>query len=168
MKYNFLIISIVITSFFLSAQSNRKADKDTQTWRYEIEALNEVGVQGTCLVKVWTYSKKIVTATEQAKKNAVHGLLFKGYAGSQRIPFREPIINNINAEVEYAEFFKSFFSDGGKFMKYVNVSGDAISAQDVYQVGKEYKVGVIVSVNIEGLRKDMEEAGIIKKMGSMF
>jgi len=168
MKKHILLVIFLLSLVLLQAQSKRKADNDTKAWRYEIEALNVVGDQGSCLLKVWTYSKKIATATEQAKKNAVHGLLFKGYAGGKNVPYKNPLVTNTNAEVEFAEFFESFFADGGKYMKYVNVSGDAIAAQDVYQVGKEYKVGVVVSVNFKGLREDLEAAGIIRGLSSGF
>jgi GTP-sensing pleiotropic transcriptional regulator CodY len=35
-------------------------------------------------------------------------------------------------------------------------------------VGKEYKVGVTVSVSKDQLRKDLEAAGVIKSLGSGF
>lgn len=167
MKKQALFIAIILTLFAVNGQSKRKADKDTQEWKYEIEVVG-IGTQGTSLVKAWTYSKKIATATEQAKKNAVHGILFKGYAGKAGIPGMKALVNDPNAEVQYEEFFKTFFEDGGKYMKYVYVSGDAIAAQDVYEVGKLYKVGVVVSVNIRELRADLEQAGIIRSLNSGF
>ena len=33
---------------------------------------------------------------------------------------------------------------------------------------KEYKVGVVLSVNVTALRKDLEDAGIIKSLGAGF
>jgi predicted RecA/RadA family phage recombinase len=72
-------------------------------------------------------------------------------------------------ETTQEEFFKEFFKDGGKYSKYVTlVNNGAIAAGDVMKVGKEYKVGVIVSVNTAGLRKDLEQAGIIKALTNGF
>lgn len=152
----------------ISAQARKKADKDTENWRYEIECAG-VGTQGTYLIKSWSYSKKPNVALEQAKKNAVHGVVFKGFAGKQGVPGQKALASNPNIEQEKAEFFKDFFADNSKYMKYVNVSGDgSVAAGDRMKVGKEYKVGVVVSVNVSALRTDLEQAGIIKSLGSGF
>lgn len=54
-------------------------------------------------------------------------------------------------------------------MKFVSTSNDgAVDAGDVKKVGKEYKIGVVLSVNVSALRKDLEDAGIIKSLGAGF
>lgn len=54
-------------------------------------------------------------------------------------------------------------------MKYVSVSTDGqISADDRKKVGKEYKVGIVISVMKDALRKDLESAGVIKGLSSGF
>ncbi len=161
------LMTLVITGA-ASAQKKKKADKDTKQWRYEIEVV-ATGGQGSYLIKVWSYSKKPAVAIEQAKKNAVHGVIFKGFAGKQGIAGQKPLAQDPNVEQEKAEFFESFFADGGKYMKFVSVSNDgAVAAEDRMKIGKEYKVGVVVSVLKDNLRKDLEAAGIIKSLGSMF
>ncbi len=81
MKTKFILLAV---SFVLClpvfAGSKKKADKDTEHFRYEIECAGN-GAQGTYLVKVYSYSKKPNVAAEQCKKNAVHGIIFKGYSG---------------------------------------------------------------------------------------
>jgi hypothetical protein len=168
---NKTLLSIILLlgfTFMVQAQAKRKADKDTEAWRYEIEAV-QTGVQGTYLVKIWSYSKKPDIAIEQAKKNAVHGIIFRGFAGIPGVTGQKPLASNVNLEEEKADFFKPFFSDRGKYMKFVSVTNDgAVAAEDRLKVGKEYKIGVIVSVDVMGLRKDLEDAGIIKKLGAGF
>lgn len=152
----------------LTFGQKRKANKDTHSWRYEIECAG-IGKEGTYLVKVWSYSKNGHIAIEQAKKNAVHGVVFKGFTGGQGCGTQRAIASNPNIEVEKEEFFKLFFADGGKYMKYVNVSSDGnIAAKDRLRVGKEYKIGVIVSVMKDALRKDLEDAGVIRSLSSGF
>lgn len=151
------------------AQAGKKADKDTKIWRYEVQCVG-VGVEGTKLVKVFSYSKKPDVAAEQAKKNAVHAMIFKGYVGNSGsgCPSQKPLANS-SLEDEKAEFFDAFFADGGKYMKFVTMSGDGqVAAEDRMKVGKEYKVGVVVSVMYDQLRKDLEDAGIIKGLSSGF
>ena len=163
------LLLIVLTSFSLSISAqNKKADKDTRNWVYEIGPVG-VGTQGSYLIKVWSYSKKPIVAIEQAKKNAVHGIIFKGFTGIQGVPGQRPLTNNPNLEVEQAEFFKNFFAEGGKYMKFVNITNDgSVAAEDRLKIGKEYKIGVVVSVNVAGLRKDLEDAGILRGLSSGF
>ena len=163
------LLLIVLTSFSVSISAqNKKADKDTRNWVYEIEPVG-VGTQGSYLIKVWSYSKKPMVALEQAKKNAVHGIIFKGFTGIQGVPGQRPLTNNPNLEVEQAEFFKNFFAEGGKYMKFVNITNDgSVAAEDRLKIGKEYKIGVVVSVNVAGLRKDLEDAGMVRGLSSGF
>lgn len=165
---------LVALVFFLTfsvntfAQARKKADKDTNAWRYELEAV-QTGVQGTYLIKVWSYSKKAEVAIEQAKKNAVHGIIFRGFSGKDRVPGQAPLTNNPNLVDEKADFFEEFFADGGKYLKFVSTTNDgAVAAEDRLKIGKEYKIGVILSVNITTLRKDLENAGLIKGLSSGF
>lgn len=164
----FALMLIVPAIGFSQKKKIKKANEDTAQWRYEIEAL-EVGTQGTCLVKVWSYSKKPEVASSQSRKNAVHGVIFKGIPAKDRIPGKKPLVQNASAEAEHADFFKNFFADGGAFMRFVTLTNNgAIEAGDVMKIGKEYKVGVNVTVNYSELRKAMEDAGVIKKLGAGF
>ncbi|MDR2138887.1 MAG: hypothetical protein LBP50_05005 [Tannerella sp.] len=164
-----ILLFILLSVSYASAQrSKRTADRYTREWRYEIEAVG-VGTQGTYLIKVWSYSKKSNLAIEQAKKNAVHGVIFKGFTGMQGVSGQKPLTTNSNLEEEKKDFFEPFFADGGKYMKFVSITNDgSIAAKDRLKTGKEYKIGVIVSVNVSLLRKDLEDAGIIKKLDAGF
>lgn len=171
LKSSITLLFLLLTSiiFGQSAHKQRKANEATEAWRYEIECAS-IGKDGTYLIKVWSYSKNPVIAITQAKKNAVHGVIFKGFSGgglgcaSQR-----PLATNPNIEEEKSDFFDVFFEAGGKYMKYVSESSDGnIDASDRVKVGKEYKIGVIVSVSKDALRKDLEAAGIIKGLTTGF
>lgn len=170
LKYFVILICAAIAATTGFAQSQKKMDKETMQWRYEIEPAVGQGAQGTYLVKVWSYAKKADVATAQAPKNAVHGILFKGYAaynsGSTRIAGQKPLITDPAIEAQNEDFFKEFFKDGGSYSKYVTIVGNG--ATDIIKVGKEYKVGVIVSVQKDALRKALEDAKIIKSMGGIF
>jgi sRNA-binding protein len=72
-------------------------------------------------------------------------------------------------EDEKADFFEPFFEEGGRYMKFVSESSDGnVDAADRVKVGKEYKIGVVVSVHKDALRKDLEAAGIIRGLSSGF
>jgi hypothetical protein len=163
-----LIIAFLASSFVGFAQAKRKADKDTKIWRYELEAAGE-GNDGTYLVKVWSYSKKPDVAIEQAKKNAVHGVVFQGIPAAGRFSSQPPIARTPGLENEKADFFDAFFDDGGAYMKYVAVSNDgSVDGDDRLKVGKEYKIGVVVSVRKDLLKKDLQAQGIVQGLSSGF
>jgi len=172
MKRYILIIALIITAGLINniySQGKKKADKDTEGWRYEIEAVKE-GTMNTYLIKVWSYSNYPEVAIEQAKKNAVHGIIFRGISGNGGVQSKPPLTSDTNLEQEKASFFESFFSEGGKYMKFVNLTNDgSVAAGDRLKIDKNtYKIGVLVSVNVGALRKDLEEAGIIRKLTSGF
>ena len=178
MKYfsnKFVIATIFFLSFslavFSQSRKQKKADEDTMAWNYEIEC-SGVGLQGTYLVKVWSYSKQPKVAIEQAKKNAVHGIIFKGFVGNsgKGCPTQKPMSNNVSLQEENGSFFNSFFAEGGRYKKFVTLSTDgALGAGDIMKVRKGlYKVGVIVSVQKDELRKDLEDAGVVKGLSSGF
>lgn len=164
------LLFAVAYSTSASAQAGNKADKDTKLWHYEVQCVG-VGNEGTKLIKVFSYSKKADVAIEQAKKNAIHAMIFQGFNGNSGsgCPTQKPLTDNPALEQEKKDFFDAFFADGGKYMKFVSISGDGqVAAEDRMKVGKEYKVGVVVSVLYDNLRKDLEAAGIIKGLSSGF
>ena len=167
------IVLLVLFSFIQTANAQKgrkKADKQTVAWRYELEAV-ATGVQGTYQIKVWSYSKNVETATEQAKKNAVHGIIFKGFPNKGRVQGQKPLARNANLYEENEDFFKEFFKrGGGDYMKFVTLANNGqIAAGDRIKISKkEYKIGVVVSVNIAELRKYLETKGIIKGLSDGF
>lgn len=169
-----LIIALTTITFIAKAQQKftkikpTEEDKQTYAWNYEIECAG-VGTDGMYLVKVYTISNKSKLDLEQAKKNAVHGVIFKGFPGKDGCKSQKAIATNPNVEYEKNDFFMNFFQDNGKYMKYVSLSNAGqIDAKDTKKVGKEYKIGVIVTVSKDALRKDLEEAGIIRGLSSGF
>ena len=163
-----LLLSLLVVALcmpVMAAVGKKKADKDTKQFRYELECAGNA-VQGTYLVKVWSYSKKASVAENQCRKNAVHGVIFKGYGGrGAECVQQRPLANNPGVETQYAEYFNSFFADGGEFQKYASI---VEGTTESVKVGKEYKVGCVVSVRKEDLRKALEAAGVIRGLGSMF
>lgn len=166
MKKYIVFIGILVAALGLSSCGTKKsANKDTDKFRYELECAGTAS-QGSYLVKVWSYSRNPKTAAEQCKKNAVHGVIFKGYSGQNGCVSQAPLAKNPGVETEYKEYFERFFSDvNGEYMKYVSLTS---SSQEVVKVGKDYKVGIVVTVQKDALRKALEQAGVIRGLNSGF
>ncbi|MEE2954384.1 MAG: hypothetical protein VX347_04340 [Bacteroidota bacterium] len=165
-----LIAFFMLFSMSADAQwgSKRKSKKNTKQWKYEVKCIGE-GKKGTYSLKVYSYTKKPTKAYvhDEAKRNAVHGVIFKGVSAG-KCSSKPPLARNPNLENEKKEFFESFFADGGKYTKFVTVSS-GIEPGDITKISKkEFKVGLNVAVNIDLLRKDLEAAGVIQGFGSLF
>lgn len=165
MKKCLSLLLILACACMVAVAGNRKRNKanaDTEAFRYELESIQTSGT-GYVNVKVWSYSRRLSIAAEQCKKNAVHGVIFKGSTGEGTQP---PLVKDPAAEADHAEFFEAFFADGGDYMRYV---GNAIGGtNEVVKIGKEYKTGVVVKVNKGLLRKHLEQANIIRSLDSGF
>ena len=166
--------SIVLLAFFFFAQTTnaqkgkKKADKQTIAWRYELEVVG-TGIEGTYQVKAWTYSQNVETATEQGKKNAVHGVIFKGFGDNGPVKGQKALVIDPNSQEDKKDYWETFFkSNGGKYMKFVTLANNGqIGPGDRIKISKkEYKIGVIVSVNVLALRKQLEADGIVKALGA--
>jgi hypothetical protein len=174
---------LLMTVFFiLSCRTTVPVDYSN----YEVQAL-EQGVQGTVLMKVYSYDKTVDSAIERAKMNAVQAVLFKGIPGSNVA--RPMVKEGMDAHKEYFEEFFGLYKIRKRITKrkqnqdyldfsrvfnapyknYVQISNDGtIAPGDRVRVGNSYKVGVVVSVNHRELRKKLETDRIIRGINQGF
>ena len=159
----FFLISGISTIAFSQSKDKKKLAGYTID-NYEVECAG-VGKEGTKLWKIWGYGKKPDAAILQAKRNAVHAAIFKGvYTG--KCPKTEPLLNDPGSEEKNQEYFDIFFQNGGKYLAFVALSGDGM--EERVKVGRQYKVAIIVSVMYSQLRKELEQAGIVKSLNNGF
>ncbi|NOY48647.1 MAG: hypothetical protein GXO84_10745 [Chlorobi bacterium] len=171
LKNSLLLIIMLCVGITANAQwKKNKANEDTKIWRYDLEC-EGIAKQGSKLVKVWSYSKNPKHAISRGMKNAVHGIIFKGYAGGgQGCTSFKPLVKSAETEAKFKDFFDKFFLDGGEYLKYVSAATDgSIAAGDRLKVSRrEYKIGIIVNVQSDQLRKRLEKEGIIRGLTSGF
>jgi len=156
---------LVFLIFSLNVNSQEKKNKDAKLWRYDVEC-EGVSKNGVKLIKVWSYSKKTKRIMASALKNAVHGIIFKGYAnGARGCDSFQPLVEDVTSENKFKTFFDTFFDKNGEYLNYVSsATGGVIAPGDRLKIGKrEYKIGVIVNVLSDQLRERLKVAGIIKK-----
>lgn len=58
-------------------------------------------------------------AISQAKKNALHQIIFIGTDSKNNTCLNQPLVGEVNAIEKYADFFNEFFNDKGEFKNYV-------------------------------------------------
>ena len=161
MRTNFKILLFLV--FTLSVVQS--VAKKPQTVKYEILSAGS-GVQGTSLVKVWVYDKSGKVSDEELKYGAVHGVIFRGFHGTQGMPSQSPIAKNVAVEQQKAEFFSAFFAENGPYLNFASIISE--SYERVRLAKKGYKVGAVISVNKTSLRKELEQAGVIQSLSNGF
>ena len=157
--YKFILL-LFITVFSTTSISAKKVD--VTTTRYEIEGV-ETGSEGTYLVKVYVFTDKPEATAEQLKYAAVHGVLFKGFAG-KGFAAQKAMVNR-DVEITKADFFKAFWNNND-YLAYATIINDVADRIKISK--KEYKLAAIVSVSKDELRKLLEDSGIIRGLNTGF
>ncbi len=136
------------------------------SFNYEVGVIG-VGQDGTKAMKVWGYGSNVDNAIVQAKKNAVAACIFRGIPGGNGAAPTPALCPDSQCEEKNAAYFDQFFETAGTYLKFINLTTDGVpSGQDRLKIKGGYKVAIYVQVMYENLRKELENAGIIAKLGS--
>ncbi len=164
MKKTILFLLVTLLSITLaSAGTQKKGKKNVESYQYDIEYVKTLG-DGMVSVKVWTYHKKVNANLEECRKNAVRGVIFKGYAGGGAA--HSALVKDVTVIAHHQEFFDLFFANNGDYGRFLsNIQNGSI---ETVKFGKQYKTGIVATINMKSLRKHLEAAGIIKGLSSGF
>lgn len=164
-KGRVLAVFILLICIPFCASAKKKKDSAAEIFRYEMECAG-AGNEGSYIVKVWVYSSKPKIDTSLIKEKAVHGVLFKGFTGEPGCTSQKPLIKDSSIEHKKQDFFDTFFGAEKVYQKYVSIVSPSPEVVKVDK--KEFKIGAIVSVEKDLLRKDLEQAGIVRRLNSGF
>ncbi len=159
---------IVIALFLFSIKSismygqNVKQNIDR---RYDIICEGN-GVEGTYLVKVWVYANKLNLKPETLRKYAVHGIIFKGVTGSIKCSGQKPFAKSLSVEEENKEYFDEFFEKKNAYLNFATIVEGTFERVKVTK--RQYKIGAVISVAKDQLRKQLEADNIIRGLSSGF
>lgn len=147
---------VVLSSFvFLSCSSQKKV---IGNYTYKTECLG-LAMDGSQLVKAWGNGRNKHDAIEQAEKNAIRDVLFKGvYEGKQECEKR-PVVAEVNAQQKYESYFIDFFSNQGAYRSFVSLN-DKLESFKGANKGVTYSI--VVLVQRAELKQKMIKDGIIK------
>ena len=160
------LLIVPINSLFSKTNSNRRVTEErTRNWQYESICSESGGTGSSYLIQVTSYVGDVRLALNQAKKNAIHAVLFKGVAGNNLgCTAKEPLIKN-GVYNDNFEYFEDFFYNTRQYNQYATApSGTAESSEKLKR--KMNKVTFIISVNVDELRKKLEYDKIIEPMGA--
>ncbi len=156
LAYFILIFSATSCTTYKSTVSNSTA----AFYNYEIQ--HQGSGAGTETVKVFSYAKNEKEGIELGKLNAIRAILFKGIPNAD---FQKPLVTEVGAEEKFKSYFNEFLKPGGKYLKFVALSSSNL---DVFTSSEQQKVGIIVTIQKDNLRKELEVANIIKALNNGF
>ena len=124
-----------------------------------------IELDGSQTLKAWGNGRNYLDAVEQAKKVAVNDVLFKGILEGKQECEGKPVLFEVNARDNHADYFNKFFADGGEYKNFVNLKDERIQ----HKVTREEKIArnsvthaLIVRVLRPQLIAKMKTDGIIK------
>jgi hypothetical protein len=158
-KKQLLIVLFVLSIFCVRAQNNFGGN-----YSFEIECM-ESELDGSITVKSWGNGKDFADAKDQAQKNAVECVLFKGITdGKPGCPV-SPIVNDYRVKERNKVYFAEFFKDDAEYSQFV-------SSEDQQKNGRKRKgkkeaiesvtYCFVVRVDVVGLESKLKSDGIIK------
>ena len=133
--------------------------KHTLYHSFESECLG-VELDGSETLRAWGRGKNRTDAIEQAKKNAVRDVLFKGVAAGSRECSVRPLVTEVNAQERYAYYFNDFFRDGGEYLKYVSMEDKKTNSN----MKTSNKTQISYSTTVRVLRSQLQQKLIEDKI----
>ncbi len=155
-KNNFWILALSSLMLLSFASNNR-------TYQTECVTLE---TDGYITIKIWNTKKGAKYKPEQARKDAIHAILFSGIAGNSGCSTQPPLLNKTEEQENFKTIEKSFLAKNGKWSMFTRSSATESTLPANLGI-KNWKV-YQVSISRNELRKYLEEQKIIKSLTNGF
>ncbi|MBQ7042098.1 MAG: hypothetical protein IJN66_05280 [Muribaculaceae bacterium] len=160
-KKIFAVCLITMTLAITSCRTNTEIANEYAFATFETECLG-VELDGSQTLRAWGKGKNKADAIEQAKKNAVRDVLFKGINAGSGECNKRPLILEVNAQEKYEYYFNKFFADGGEYKKYISSEDENKTSRIKAKHSTQENYGVVVRVKRAELRQRLIDDNIIK------
>lgn len=124
-----------------------------------------VELDGSQTLKAWGNGRNRFDAVDQAKKNAVRDVLFKGIIEGKPDCNIKPVLFEVNVQENHEDYFNIFFADQGEYKNYVSVRDERIGQKldrDRKRGRESVTNGIVVRVLRSELKQKMIKDGILK------
>lgn len=157
----------ILTLFALISSIHANASSRKLVENSELQ-MAEIGMPGTLVITIWSYASTSSISDQDVCKNAIWGVIFDGVSDNlERRITGKPALFQEKYQTQQ-KYFDDFFKTGD-FLKYVNVAENGyIEMGNVIKLKKGYKIGKIVVVKYDQLRKRLVQDGVIKGLDSGF
>ena len=152
----FLILALGSLFLFSFAINNRS---------YQTECL-DIQSDGYVTIKIWDYRKGVRYRLKQARKDAIHAILFSGISGGNGCITQPPILNTTEDKENFKTIEKGFFAKNGNWSMFTRSSETYNTSKNRLGI-KTWKVYQL-TISKNELRKYLEENKIIKSLNNGF
>jgi len=156
--------SLVVLSMVVTACGSTQM-KGAGAYSYETECIGVEG-DGSHTVKGWGSGRNREDAVEQAKKNGLSTVLFKGIRSTKGCQAK-PILFDPNIREKKEDYFNAFFADVGPYTEFITGEDGSDMHFSVVKgrkkAGDQVTYGVIIRVQRAKLKDRMIEDGILPR-----
>lgn len=159
-----LVISLIVVcaTFMVSCSTGSKV---AGNYTFQTECMG-VEMDGSQTLRVGGSGRNRTDAIEQAKKNAIRDVLFKGIINGKPDCNMKPVVPEVNAQEKYEDYFNKFFADNGPYKEFISSKDGSDLHIEVIKnrekAGSQESYRIIVRVLRAELKQRMVTDGILK------
>lgn len=158
-------ISLLIAAFAAILFAGCGAKRSQAYYEKESQVLS-TNYDGSYVIRVQVRAKDAAIAFTDAQRKAVEEVIFSGVkSGSAGITDLKPLCFDMNAREKHEDYFNAFFVDKGEWTKYANLKDKRVGSTRYQRDGRQMIESVTVTVDRAGLKKKLQEDGIIPMEG---
>jgi hypothetical protein len=159
MKINYRINCCLVLSFlvFCSFFTN-KANYQTECVSLETD--------GYYTIKIWDTKKRDNYRSEDARKDALHAILFSGIAGTNGCVTQKAMLNKLEYQQNFKSIEKDFFAKKGKWSAFTRTATTATTLP--VAIGNQKWKVYQISISKSALSQYLEELKIIQTLNNQF
>lgn len=158
-----LLTVLVLAAMLTGLQGCKTPTRIDSVYAYsnfEVECLG-TDLDGSQTLRAWGKGKNKAQAIEQARKNAVRAVLFKGITAGTGECNKRPLVNEVNAEEKYEAYFNRFFADGGIYKQFTSLGDEKRNSRQKSADNSMENWGVVVRVDRAALRQRLIDDDVI-------
>lgn len=161
MKIKNIAAVAAIAAALLSAgacRSNQKVADSYSNYHFATTIVN-TSPSGMLTVKAWGSGPNRAAAIEEAKRQALSDLIFKGIKGAKGYSGKA-LITEVNARERYAEYFDRFFARGGEYSKFVKEASSTDKSRIESKSNGRTNYGVTLDIDRSALLAQLRADGL--------
>ena len=161
MKKLSLLIAVAAMVLFAGCGAKR-----SQAFYEKESQVLSANYDGSYVIRVQVRAKDAVVAFTEGQRKAVEEVIFKGVkSGTSGVTDLKPICFDMNAREKHEDYFNAFFVNGGEWTKYASLKNKRVGTTRYERDGRQMVETVTVTVDRAGIKKKLQEDGIIPAEG---
>ena len=158
----FSIILAVLTAIIFTGCGPKRS----QAFYTAPSQLLSSNYDGSFVIRVQVRARTAAIAFTDAQRKAVEEVIFSGVkSATNGVPDLKPLCFDMNAREKHEDYFNAFFADEGAWTQFANLKDKRVGSTRYQRDGRQMVESVTVTFDRAGLKKKLQEDGIIPKEG---